>query len=292
MGFTALGLWACDVGTVVGGDGMGGGSGGGGSAMGGTGGSGGSGGCGGAGTLPADINSVLNNSCRSCHGSPPSGGAPMSLVTLSDLTAMSALYPGQTQADRCLARMQDMTSPMPPGLPGAAGGAAVTSFQNWISGGLQPAPCGSDTDAGFDPFSVTQCTSMQYYSFGDGSRMEPGNACIACHSQYSGTEAPPLYFAAGTVYDTGHEPSRCYGVNVSGAQVVFTDANGNTTPVNVNTAGNFTLLTSLAGPFHVKVVYNGMERAMSAAPPSGDCNTCHTATGDQSAPGRIVLPAP
>jgi hypothetical protein len=276
---------------AMGGEGTGG-QGGGGSGGGSTLGSADDGGCGGAGTLPADIDSVLNSSCRSCHGSTPSGGATISLVTLSDLTAMSSIYPGQTQADRSLARMQDMTSPMPPGLPGSAGSAAVTSFQNWISGGLQPAPCGTDMDAGFDPFSVTQCTSMQYYSFGENPGMEPGNACIACHSQYSGLEAPPMYFAAGTVYDTGHEPSRCYGVNVAGAQVVFTDANNTDHAVSVDSSGNFALSTSVPRPFHVKVVYNGMVRAMSAAPPSGDCNTCHTATGDQSAPGRIVLPAP
>jgi hypothetical protein len=188
--------------------------------------------------------------------------------------------------------MQSTTTPMPPGAPGAAGSAAVTAFQNWISGGLQPAPCGTNPDGGVDPFSVTRCTSMQYSTLPEGPLMEPGNACIACHSQYSGPEAPPVYFAAGTVYDTGHEPSRCNGVNVSGAQVVFTDANNTDHPVDVNSAGNFYLFTSMPGPFHVKVVYNGMERAMTASPPSGDCNTCHTAAGDQSAPGRIVLPAP
>jgi hypothetical protein len=211
-------------------------------------------------------------------------------VTLADLTAMSAPYPGQTQAARCLARMQDTTSPMPPGTPGAAGSAEVQAFQNWINGGLQPAPCGSTADAGFDPFSVTQCTSMQYWSFLEGPDMEPGNACIACHAT-AGPEAP-TYFAAGTVYDTGHEPSRCYGTDVSNAQVIFTDVNNVDHAATVNAFGNFWLDLPVPGPFHVKVVYNGMERAMSAAPASGDCNTCHTAAGDQSAPGRIVLPAP
>jgi hypothetical protein len=39
-------------------------------------------------------------------------------------------------------------------------------------------------------------------------------------------------------------------------------------------------------------VYQGHERAMNAAPASGDCNTCHTQDGTMNAPGRIVLPAP
>jgi hypothetical protein len=82
--------------------------------------------------------------------------------------------------------------------------------------------------------------------------MEPGHACIACHAmQPAGPEQPPVYFAAGTVYPTGHEPSRCDGVNVIGATVVFTDANNQQTSVPVDNVGNFVLNTTLPGPFHV-----------------------------------------
>jgi hypothetical protein len=43
-------------------------------------------------------------------------------------------------------------------------------------------------------------------------------------------------------------------------------------------------------PYKAKVTYMGRERAMVAAQTSGDCNSCHTQNGANSAPGRILLP--
>jgi hypothetical protein len=95
---------------------------------------------------------------------------------------------------------------------------------------------------------------------------------------------------AGTVYPTAHEPIDCNGTSVSGATVVVTDAANRVITMNVNAVGNFYTQTQLALPFHAKVVYQGRERAMSAAQTSGDCNGCHTESGAMSAPGRIMLP--
>jgi hypothetical protein len=286
-GLLAVVLSACGSGIAIGGNGGGGGGGG---DQGGTGGGSGGGSGGGACmSLPADVDAMLNTNCRSCHGATLSGSAPIHLVTYDDLLAPSAIDPTKKVAERCLTRVQAATAPMPPGSPGMVPAVDVTTLQTWVSGGMQSVST-CNVDAGFDPFSVTQCTSGNYYSFGENTRMEPGNACISCHAT-TGGEAP-TYFAAGTVYDTGHEPSRCDGVSVTGATVVFTDANNVQTSAPVNSVGNFYLYASLPGPFHVKVVYMGLERAMNMAPPSGDCNTCHTAGGTQSAPGRIVLPAP
>jgi hypothetical protein len=60
----------------------------------------------------------------------------------------------------------------------------------------------------------------------------------------------------------------------------------------VNAAGNFYLGSPITPPFHAKVVnmLNGQERSMVAAQTTRDCNTCHTQSGANGAPGRIMLP--
>ena len=50
------------------------------------------------------------------------------------------------------------------------------------------------------------------------------------------------------------------------------------------------LTDELELPFRAKVVFAGKERSMGTAQSTGDCNSCHTATGANGAPGRIVLP--
>jgi hypothetical protein len=43
-------------------------------------------------------------------------------------------------------------------------------------------------------------------------------------------------------------------------------------------------------PFRAKVVADGRERVMLMPQTNGDCNACHTESGKNGAPGRIVLP--
>lgn len=119
--------------------------------------------------------------------------------------------------------------------------------------------------------------------------MRPGEACINCHSQSS--EAP-LFVIAGTVYSTGDQPNDCNGTNGNGAAVVvITDANGVEHRISVNQAGNFSLAgASIPTPFHVRVDLGTATRAMASAQSNGDCNSCHTPTGLNGAPGRILLP--
>jgi hypothetical protein len=118
--------------------------------------------------------------------------------------------------------------------------------------------------------------------------MHPGVACISCHKQGEG----PLFALAGTLFPTAHEPDDCNGVPASdGAQVVITEANGNSHTLSVNQAGNFFLeARGFVFPYQAKVLFQGRERAMLEAQTSGDCNDCHTQDGRQNAPGRIFLP--
>jgi hypothetical protein len=161
-------------------------------------------------------------------------------------------------------------------------------------------PGDSDRDAGAsddaatspssDPFAAAPtCTSGTTWTKGNhGSHeMNPGRACIACHSTMNG----PDLTIAGTVYPTAHEPDLCYGADGSnGVRVVITGADGRTTTLTPVSSGNFSLETAVMMPFTAKVTYAGRERAMTTAQTSGDCNGCHTQAGTNGAPGRITLP--
>ena len=119
------------------------------------------------------------------------------------------------------------------------------------------------------------------------SDMNPGKACITCHSTMNG----PSLTIGGTVYPTGHEPDLCNGANgTNGARVVITGADGKVQTLTPGTSGNFNSRTSVALPFKAKVTYMGRERAMATPQSTGDCNSCHTQNGANGAPGRIVLP--
>ena len=244
--------------------------------------------------LPCDVAALLSSKCISCHGSIPAGGAPTSLVSYAELTAPAKSDPTKTNAVVAVARMMSTTSPMPPaGLP-AATPAEIASLQSWISAGYATTGCAAGIDAGTgpDPFSVTPtCTSNTTWTRGTSgsASMEPGMACINFHAS-SGGEAP-TFTIAGTLYPTAHEPDLCNGASgTGGAQVVITGANGVSTTLTPNGAGNFYYTGAVAKPFRAKVIYMGRERDMAAAQTSGDCNSCHTQNGTMSAPGRIILP--
>jgi hypothetical protein len=130
------------------------------------------------------------------------------------------------------------------------------------------------------------CTSGTMWTGGDrgNSRMHPGRACIDCHDANGG---PPLTIA-GTVFPSAHEPDDCNGANA--IQVVITGADGVASTITTNSAGNFYSTRNIALPLSAKVVSGGKERAMLATQMTGDCNGCHTESGDQGAPGRIVAP--
>ena len=83
--------------------------------------------------------------------------------------------------------------------------------------------------------------------------------------------------------------SKGYGAATAG-QVVVTDARGVVATATLNAAGNFYSATKLTPPLRAKVVIGGKERVMKDPADSGDCNSCHTATGKNDAEGRIIGP--
>lgn len=132
------------------------------------------------------------------------------------------------------------------------------------------------------------CSSGLQWTAGDMSGspvMNPGQACIDCHT--SEGEGPKLSFA-GTVFSRRSEADDCLGT--SDAKVYVTGSDGKTIEMVPNEAGNFYSMLQVALPYTAILVANGQQEAMVTPQSSGDCNSCHTATGASGAPGRISLP--
>ncbi len=244
-----------------------------------------------------DVLDLLATRCDSCHSSPPLPPAPMSLVSYADLRAPALEDPMKSYAQMSVLRMQNTLLPMPPAPAAPATAAEIAIIQSWIAAGDPYANCSPpDAGASANPLSDASpsdasiggsdydgplvCSSGKTYTSGHGSTMRPGDVCQSCHG----------FKIAGTVYATEHEPLFCDGVNVPGASVVITGANGAATTIPINNVGNFDTNTTIALPFRAKVIYDGGERDMLTPQTIGACNSCHTANGANAAPGRIMLP--
>lgn len=237
--------------------------------------------------LPCDVAKVVSDSCASCHGARPTGGATASLVTVEGFTAPSTANPQQTVGQLAVVRMRNAKDPMP--TLGLLPEADVAIVDNWVKAGMprgECAPIATKADPFFD--NVVECSSNSRWTRGDrgSSSMHPGVACIDCHKR----KRAPTYTVAGTVYATGHEVDDCSGT-ASGPKVVLSDGTGKVlATLSVNSAGNFYSTVRLPASYTVKIVQGSKERAMQATPSSGDCNSCHTQDGAEGAPGRIALP--
>ena len=245
-----------------------------------------------SGDLPCDVADVLTSSCTSCHGSPPTGGAPMALTTLAQLRAPSPSNASVTNGQACVQWMASTTSPMPPPPAAPVAAAKQSAFAAWVSAGMQPGSCTVDAGTPDPVFSGPDtCTSGTYWTGGnrESPLMHPGLACIACHSRGEG----PDFSIAGTAYPTGHEYDDCNGSAARNARIDVTDSRNVTRSFTANAAGNFYAETSGGWPvfpIRAQITFNGRTRVMAGAVDSGDCNTCHTLEGASGAPGRIALP--
>ena len=188
-----------------------------------------------AGDLPCDVATLLSTHCTSCHGSPPSGNAPMSLNSLATLTAPATGFPGKTYAQRSLVRMQDPASPMPPGAGVTVTATEIAAFISWVDAGTPAGSCGPPVDPVFG--APPQCTSNSFWTGGNGSsRMHPGEACIACHAPAAMVRASA---SPGRCTRPGTSPTTATAPAAAGATVTVTDKNGTARSFTVNSAGNF-----------------------------------------------------
>lgn len=100
-------------------------------------------------SLPCDVAAILDESCTSCHASPPKFGAPMPLVTPADFQAKAKSDPSKTVAELVRLRMNDATNPMP--ASGMLPKAKLDVVNAWLDQGAPKGAEASCGDAGAGP---------------------------------------------------------------------------------------------------------------------------------------------
>lgn len=157
----------------------------------------------------------------------------------------------------------------------------------WLTVVVAVAAC--EGGPSIDEVPVSECASGKKWSGGNAESplMHPGRDCDGCHrSEGEG----PRFAVAGTVYSLPDEPDDCFGVE--GVDVEITDATGKVWLLETNEAGNFYLSASagIEAPYMARVLDGDLERVMATAQTDGQCATCHTQTGANNAPGRVLAP--
>ncbi len=132
------------------------------------------------------------------------------------------------------------------------------------------------------------CVSDSYWTGGNSEspRMHPGMDCIACHTSEG---EGPRFTVAGTVFTEYDEPDDCNGVE--DVVVEVTDATGAVWTESTNSAGNFYFRDNeLVFPITAKIIDGDVERKMLGAVGTGACASCHSRSGNNGAPGRVIAP--
>ncbi|MEZ4444441.1 MAG: peptidylglycine alpha-amidating monooxygenase [Polyangiaceae bacterium] len=96
--------------------------------------------------LPCELADFLESRCSECHGASPKFGAPMAMVSRSDLLAPS-LQSGTNVAEEAIVRMQATTDRMPQPPSPAATAAEIALVQGWLDAGA-PARAAGETCGG------------------------------------------------------------------------------------------------------------------------------------------------
>ncbi len=155
-------------------------------------------------------------------------------------------------------------------------------------------PRGGEGGGGFTSSGggAGQCSSGAWWNGGneESALMHPGVDCIGCHR--SGEGEGPRFAIAGTVMSAVDDVNDCLGVE--GVTVEILDNNGVVAAtMQSNAAGNFYARNGLAAnrlPYTARVTSGGRTVAMATPQSDGNCLHCHTQSGANGAPGRIVAP--
>lgn len=240
--------------------------------------------------LPCDVRAVIEEACASCHSSPPTSTATLTLVSRYDFLQPSSIQ-SETVGARSVARMNFADAPMPPESEPPAAAEQIAVLSQWVAAGMPPGECGAIPAKP----AATTCASGSTWGDGDkGSKlMNPGLACRKCHL----LQAPELaFYFGGTVYPSFHEADLCNSPPPADARIEILDENDKVTMTLLpNEAGNFISNAVVPGaplPYRARLVAGGLTRSMNKLQQDGDCNGCHTEQGDDDAPGRLVWPRP
>ena len=118
--------------------------------------------------IPCDARQVLQNVCQRCHVRPPINGAPIALVTR---TNMFATYRGAVVKDLMISDLQSGRMPLS---PVTIDDASKTTLLTWLQAGapaVSPTQClDAGTDAGADA-TVEDAASDADMPDGDASDM-------------------------------------------------------------------------------------------------------------------------
>lgn len=97
--------------------------------------------------LPCDVDAVLARSCRECHSSPVSFGAPMPLVTWADLHAPARSDASKKVYELVGQRIHDDAHPMPQPPNARLSTIDTSTIDAWIASGAPSATCNTTADA-------------------------------------------------------------------------------------------------------------------------------------------------
>lgn len=92
--------------------------------------------------VPCAVAKLISDKCVVCHGQPPAA-APISLVGYESLTAVSTADPQKKVIERAILRMQDSSSPMPPGPAVTVSPSELLPLQTWVAAGTPMTQCQS-----------------------------------------------------------------------------------------------------------------------------------------------------
>jgi hypothetical protein len=236
-------------------------------------------------SLPCDVVASLSRNCASCHGSPATQGAHVTILSRNDLLAPMPDDMALTVGEASMYRMESMgqdVMPPPGGTPATPGD--ILSLSAYVGAGMLPGTCSGTTMP-----AQTTCPSGTSWTYGNSgsSQMNPGLACISCHL----SQAPRERFAfAGTVFTDLHTKDLCKAGSMTGGKVELIGADGQVVSLGTNSSGNFYTFSTLQMPYTARVTLNGKVRSMTTPQVSGDCNSCHSEQGISNAPGRIIWP--
>lgn len=126
-----------------------------------------------------------------------------------------------------------------------------------------------------------------------GPLHRPGQPCLLCHDGAIGD--PQRFTVAGTVYETSGAL-----VAADGVGVLLVDANGSSTTLTTNAAGNFyatpsqydptfPIQVTLLGPGSQTVRMQTLIEGNGTVEPNGSCASCHFDPQGPSTPGHVCL---
>lgn len=134
-------------------------------------------------------------------------------------------------------------------------------------------------------------------SFSDDERIHnQGVSCITCHGDGKRESDEELIRVGGTIFTTLDASNYTAGASSHKIKLVFSDGTSSILKIEDDNEliGNFFSSTAITKDFTAQVlspsgtVVNSSSSTTHKASGFGDCNSCHTASGKNGAPGRIV----